>query len=199
MDNRQSPARGPLIVSRHGRPALDHNIGPRLSADEYRDWWQRYEIGGLADDQDVPAELLDAVSGADIVLSSSRRRAAETANRASGGKHAQPDAVFDEAPMPPPSLNGRKLAAKTWYVVARIAWLLGHTEGEENLADTRLRAKQAALTLHEAAEGKAVYVAAHGWFNRMLRRPLRKLGWVCVRDGGDDYWSYRVYEYRRKS
>ncbi|MEM9285861.1 MAG: hypothetical protein AAGA39_08255, partial [Pseudomonadota bacterium] len=38
----------------------------------------------------------------------------------------------------------------------------------------------------------ASLAAAHGWFNRMLRRPLRKLGWVCVYDGGDKYWSYRV-------
>ena len=25
---------------------------------------------------------------------------------------------------------------------------------------------------------------------------LKKLGWKCVRDGGDSYWSFRVYEYR---
>jgi hypothetical protein len=30
----------------------------------------------------------------------------------------------------------------------------------------------------------------------MLRPELRRLGWTCVQDGGDSYWSFRVYEYR---
>ena len=34
------------------------------------------------------------------------------------------------------------------------------------------------------------------WFNRVLRPKLRGAGWVCVRDGGDTYWSWRRYEYR---
>ncbi|MFN3313950.1 MAG: histidine phosphatase family protein, partial [Hyphomonas sp.] len=66
----------------------------------------------------------------------------------------------------------------------------------ESIAEARLRANAAARHLHEASEGGKVYLAAHGWFNRMLRPELRRLGWVCVHDGGDQYWSYRVYEYR---
>ena len=60
----------------------------------------------------------------------------------------------------------------------------------------RLRAMEAAQKLHEASEAGKVYLAAHGWFNRMLRPELKKLGWRCVRDGGDSYWSFRIYEYR---
>jgi hypothetical protein len=28
----------------------------------------------------------------------------------------------------------------------------------------------------------------------MLRPQLKKLGWENVHDGGDKYWSYRIYE-----
>ena len=67
-------------------------------------------------------------------------------------------------------------------------------------ASDRLRrlilAHRAAQKLHEASVDTKVYLAAHGWFNRMLRPELKKLGWKCVRDGGDSYWSFRVYEYR---
>jgi hypothetical protein len=39
----------------------------------------------------------------------------------------------------------------------------------------------------------SVAVLAHGWFNRMMRPHLKNLGYVCIYDGGDWHWSYRVY------
>jgi broad specificity phosphatase PhoE len=89
-----------------------------------------------------------------------------------------------------------KALPKTWNVLARTAWLAGHSIGGENSKEARLRARIAALRLHEASAQGKVYLAAHGWFNRMLRPELRQLGWVCAQDGGDRYWSYRVYIYR---
>jgi hypothetical protein len=31
----------------------------------------------------------------------------------------------------------------------------------------------------------------------MLRPALQRRGWVCVRDGGDWYWSWRRYELKK--
>ena len=191
--------RGPIIVSRHGRPALNRAAGPKLTWQEYQDWWQRYEAGSLAADQNVPLALKQAVEGVDLVLSSVRLRAVETAQWATEGREPQQHAVFNEAPLPPPRLKGRKYLPKTWNILARMVWLRGHSLDGESVTEARQRAREAAEHLHAAAEGQSVYLAAHGWFNRMLRRPLKRLGWVCVRDGGDKYWSYRVYEYRGKS
>ncbi|WP_084419393.1 histidine phosphatase family protein [Henriciella litoralis] len=190
--------RGPIIVSRHGKPALDRTAGPRLNWEEYRDWWSRYEIGSLADGQMAPDNLKEAVADADVVLSSIAPRAIETARLASG-REPETDPLFVEAPLPPPRFKKKKYLPKTWNVLARTAWLYGHSlDGESNRA-ARARAGQAALRLHEAAAEGKVYLAAHGWFNRMLRPAMTKIGWVCVRDGGDKYWSYRIYEYRGKS
>jgi broad specificity phosphatase PhoE len=84
---------------------------------------------------------------------------------------------------------------KTWNKLARAAWLLGHHDGDEHIRDARARAAQAAAKLVDAAQGGSdVVLAAHGWFNRMLRPQLLKLGWYCVHDGGDKYWSYRIYK-----
>lgn len=190
--------RGRVIVSRHGRPALDRSAGPRLTWQEYRNWWDRYEAGSLALDQDVPQKLKDAVQDIDIVFSSIRPRAVETAQWATLGRTPIQDPLFNEAPLPPPRLKGRKYLPKTWNILARMFWLRGHSLDGESVSEARQRAYQAALKLHEAAAGQDVYLAAHGWFNRMLRRPMKKIGWVCVRDGGDKYWSFRVYEYRGK-
>lgn len=193
------PRRGPIIVSRHGRPALNRSAGPKLNWKEYRDWWERYEAGSLAEDQSAPQKLKDAVAEIDLVLSSVRPRAIQTANWATDGRAPEQHAVFNEAPLPPPRFKTRRYLPKTWNILARTAWLRGHKLDGESVNEARERAKQAAQVLHEKAESQSVYLAAHGWFNRMLRRPLRKLGWVCVYDGGDKYWSYRIYEYRGKS
>lgn len=195
----QQPVRGPIIVSRHGRPALNRSAGPKLDWKEYCDWWDRYEAGSLAKDQSPPQKLKDAVAEVDLVLSSARRRAVETANWATDGRESEQNAVFNEAPLPPPRFKTKRYLPKTWNILARTAWLRGHSLDGESVHDARARAIQAANVLHERAQGQSVYLAAHGWFNRMLRRPLKKLGWVCVYDGGDKYWSYRVYEYRGKS
>ncbi len=197
--SQSKPSRGPIIVSRHGRPALDRSAGPKLTWQEYRDWWERYEAGSLADDQTPPEKLKSVVANVDLVLSSVRPRAKETANWATDGRDAEPHEVFNEAPLPPPRLKSRKYLPKTWNILARAAWLRGHSLDGESVHEARARAQRAAKHLHEAASDKSVYLAAHGWFNRMLRRPLKQLGWVCVYDGGDKYWSFRVYEYRGKS
>ncbi|MEO1322722.1 MAG: histidine phosphatase family protein [Pseudomonadota bacterium] len=177
---------------------MDRTAGPKLSWQEYIAWWESYEAGGLAEGQEVPQRLIDAVEHVDLVLSSERSRAIETATRATNGRTPQPNAVFNEAPLPPPRFKTRKYLPKTWNVLARSFWLRGHSLDGESVSEARARAVDAATALHDAADGKSVYLAAHGWFNRMLRHPLKKLGWVCIYDGGDKYWSYRVYEYRGK-
>lgn len=197
--DKDSRKRGPIIVSRHGRPALNRAEGPRLTWQEYRDWWERYEAGGLASDQTAPERLKSLVRDVDLVISSARLRAIETARWATEGREPDTNPVFNEAPLPPPRWASRKYLPKTWNVLARTAWLNGHKLDGESVQEARARAVIAAQTLHELAEGQSVYLAAHGWFNRMLRRPLNGLGWVCVYDGGDKYWSHRVYEYRGKS
>ena len=191
--------RGPIIISRHGRPALDRNAGPKLDWREYIEWWNAYEAGGLADDQAPPLELVEAVSDIDTVVSSVRLRAVQTATHATMGRTPKQEALFNEAPLPPPRLKGVRYLPKTWNILARVAWMRGHCLDGESVAEARLRAKQAAKLLDELADQGSVYLAAHGWFNRMLRRPLRRLNWVCVRDGGDKYWSFRVYHYTGKS
>lgn len=190
------PVKGPLVISRHGRPALNRREGPRLTWREYVDWWARYEAGSLAPDQMPPDSLMEAVADADVVLSSMRARAMETAALAAPHLQASPDAVFNEAPLPPPRLPGVRYLPKTWNVLARTAWLSGHAMDGESFKEARTRARLAAGVLNEAARQGKVYLAAHGWFNRMLRPALRDLGWREVRDGGDKYWSFRVYEYR---
>lgn len=185
---------GPIIISRHGRPALNRSEGPKLDWAEYKDWWARYEVGSLAEGQVAPEILKEAVMGSDVVLSSTRPRAFETAQLAASWAEIEQSDLFIEANLPPPVWKGVKFLPKTWNVLARAAWMQGHKLDGEGVKDARARANRAADVLIERAQEGQVYLAAHGWFNRMLRPRLKERGWKCTYDGGDSYWSFRRYE-----
>jgi broad specificity phosphatase PhoE len=187
---------GRIIIVRHGRPVLNRNEGPRLDWKAYRDWWLRYEQSPLADGQTCPEALIREIPDDAVLLSSLRPRAMQTADRLARGREVRRDPTFNEAPLPPPRWKTRHLP-KTWNKIARVVWLMGHHDGDEHVRDARKRAGKAADMLVEAAaEGRDVVLAAHGWFNRMVRPELKKRGWTCIHDGGDKYWSYRIYQKR---
>jgi broad specificity phosphatase PhoE len=187
---------GRIIIVRHGRPVLNRNEGPRLDWKAYREWWQQYEQSPLADGQKCPEALIREVSEDAVVISSMRPRAMQTADRLARGREVRRDPTFNEAPLPPPRWKARYLP-KTWNKIARVVWLMGHHDGDEHVKDARRRAGKAAdLLIEAAADGRDVVLAAHGWFNRMVRPELKKRGWTCAYDGGDKYWSYRIYQRR---
>lgn len=187
--------RGPIIVARHGRPALDRDLGPRLSWSEYVDWWSAYEAGALEEGQVAPDALKAAVADSDIFLTSSRLRAQQTMQSAAPGREFLSHAVYDEAPLPPPRFGWLKLLPRNWNVLSRIVWIGGHSLDGESIREARARARIAAKQLHEQALEGQVFLAAHGWFNRMIRRELKKLGWRCTYNGGDSYWAWRTYHF----
>jgi len=190
----QSLSPGSITIARHGRP--DANRERWLDWRGYEDWWDNeYQPAGLVDGQSVPDALIRAAAESHTVFASSLRRAIETAQAVAPDRAPVIDPVFIEAELPPPPMPGRFMA-KTWGVFARCSWWMGWSRGRESRADAEARARKAADQLIEAAAAGPVVLCAHGWFNRMLRPQLRGAGWVCVRDGGDTYWSWRRYEYR---
>jgi len=187
---------GRIIVVRHGRPTLNRNEGPRLDWKAYRDWWSRYEQSPLAEGQTCADQLFKEIPDDAVMFSSVRPRAMQTADHLARGKKVTRNEVFNEAPLPPPRWKARYLP-KTWNKIARVVWMMGHHDGDEHVKAAKARASKAADLLIEAAGGgQDVVLAAHGWFNRMLRPQLKKRGWTCVHDGGDKYWSYRIYRKR---
>ena len=187
---------GRIIVVRHGRPQVIPKEGPPMGWRDYKAWWDRYELSSLKEGQTCPDALLKEVGEDAIILSSARPRAIQTAGHLGRGRTVTHDAMFNEAPLPPPRMIGH-MRPKNWNKIARLLWMLGHSGGEEHVRDAKRRAARAAEQLIRTAEesgGRDVVLAAHGWFNRMLRPQLKKRGWANVHDGGDKYWSFRVYE-----
>lgn len=187
-------APGAITIARHGRPDADRTV--KIDWREYENWWKGYDDAGLAPGQTPPSCIVQAAKEAAVVFSSTLPRAIETARAAAPGRELVIDPDFVEAPLPPPQMSGL-LKPGTWGVYARIFWWFGAARGLETRKEAEFRAERAAEKLVLAAERGPVLLCAHGWFNRMLRPPLRRRGWKCVQDGGDTYWSCRRYEQTR--
>ena len=192
-DSRASRSRpGAITLARHGEPSLSRRI--RLNAEGYRRWWAAYEEGGILPDQSPPEGLIRLAREADVIFASTRRRAVETAQAVVAGRHFVRDPIFIEAPLPPPPLPAAlKLSPKTWGFVSRVAWwFLGYAEAGESRAEAQARCDAAVDRLVAAAESEGdVLVLAHGFFNTMLARELRRRGWRMTEHEGYVYWGRR--------
>lgn len=188
-------APGWILLARHGEPALSRKI--RLNAEGYREWWGRYEEGGILEGQTPPTGLLEMARQADVIFASTRRRAIETAEAVVGGKHFIRDTVLIEAPLPPPRLPAFvKLNPKVWGFISRFCWwYFNNHSGEESRGQAEVRARGIADRLIvEAEAGRNVLVLAHGFFNTMIGIELKKIGWRSVEGRGYRYWSTRLFK-----
>jgi broad specificity phosphatase PhoE len=186
---------GAVILARHGEPALSRKV--RLSAQEYRTFWASYEVGGILAGQAPPPLLRASVAGAGVMVSSTRLRSIESAQALAPGREFAHEAVLVEAPLPPPNLPGFvRLSPRIWGFLARFWWwFFNHHEDAESRREAEVRADRAAAMLVElAADGQDVVVLAHGFFNFMIGRSLRRMGWRMTASQGFKYWSTRRFE-----
>lgn len=196
LESKRAVARpGAIIIARHGKPDCDRRV--RIDWRGYVEWWDQYNASGLMPNQASRRErLIETAKEADHIFSSATRRAIETAEAVAAGRPVIQDPVFAEAPLPPPRMWGRH-KPRWWGVLARVSWWFGNAHGEESRKEAEQRAEAAVATLTaRALRGETVFLAAHGWFNRMMRRVLKQQGWTEVENHGDRYWAYRRFEKR---
>ena len=181
-----------IVLIRHGRPDLSRNV--TLTAQGYRDWWQRYDSVGLMAGAKMPPRIRELVEDAERIGSSPLPRALETARMSRDWEepdHILPDMV--EAPLPPPNLGPLRFRPLTWGTISRILWLCRGTEGCETARESRERAARVAGELETLTPTGRTVIFAHGWFNRSVGRALRRRGWRLVEGRGDGYWSFRRF------
>lgn len=186
---------GAIVLARHGEPALSRKV--KLTAAGYREFWANYEVLGILPGQTPPPALRQFVEGCGALVSSTRQRAIESAEKVAEGRHFDRHDILIEAPLPPPNLpHWIKLSPSVWGFIARFWWwFFDHHEGQETRSEAEARAdRAAALLIGLAAGGEDVVVLAHGFFNYMIGRALRRMGWKLVRSEGYKYWSMRRFE-----
>lgn len=186
---------GRIVTVRHGRPNVDRSV--QISSAEYGRWWADYDRAGLASDQFPPDSLREIAASCQIVLTSTLPRAIETAGKlVPPGMIVPQDALFVEAPLPPPPIPFLRLNPTRWGQISRGFWFLGFApHGVEGHFETRARVRAAAdVLIAAAASGQNVMLCAHGYLNWMLDGRMRALGWIRdVHEGKNHFWSYRCY------
>jgi broad specificity phosphatase PhoE len=185
---------GAIVLARHGEPVLSRKV--RLNAREYRDFWARYEVLGLLPGQSPPKILTAFAERCDVLVSSTRLRSIESAEKLAQGRAFAREEMLVEAPLPPPNWPAWiRLKPSIWGFIARVCWwFFNHHEGQESRRQAEARADQAALMLElRANQGEEVVVLAHGFFNFMIGRALKRRGWKLAHSEGWKYWSMRRF------
>jgi len=182
-----------IVLVRHGRPAIA--IAPRTSHHGFRSYIDAYEAAGLDPSSAPPAELQDLVAELDSVFTSGKPRAHDSARVLAPNAELIAEPLFVEAPLASPRIPLLRMRVTKWAVVARILWHAGLHPRIESYRRAKKRAKAAAdiLVARARKEGIAVLVA-HGYFNLMIGRELRRRGFAQTGTHRARYWNSVVYE-----
>jgi len=183
-----------IVLVRHGRPDIE--ASPRTSHDGFRRYIDEYQEAGLDPMSVPPEELLDLVKGLNAVHTSDAPRANDSARTLLPEAELIADPLFAEAPLASPRIPLLKMKVPLWAVMARIMWHAGYHPEIENYRRAKSRANQAADILVDRAvsnEGIAVLVA-HGYFNAMIGRILRKRGFCRTGSHRVRFWNAVVYQ-----
>lgn len=181
-----------IILIRHGRPNIA--TAPRTSHSEFRTYIDDYEEAGLDPDSMPPEELQDLLGEIDAVFTSERKRSVDSARVLAPHAELIADPLFAEAPLASPPIPLLKMKVPKWAVMARILWHAGYHPEIENYRRAKHRAVQAAdiLVKRARADGAAALVA-HGYFNYIIGRELRRRGFRKSGSHRAQFWNSVVY------
>jgi len=181
-----------IILIRHGRPNIPTN--PRTSHREFRSYIDAYEDAGLDPESIPPEELQDLLGELDAVFTSERKRSVDSARALAPHAELIADPLFAEAPLASPPIPLLKMKVPKWAVVARILWHAGYHPEIENYRRAKNRAVHAAdILVKRARQDGAAALVAHGYFNYILGRELRRRGFRKSGSHRAQFWNSVVY------
>ena len=181
-----------VILIRHGRPNIA--TAPRTSHREFRSYIDAYEDAGLDPTSMPPEELQDLLGEIDAVFTSERRRSVDSARALAPHAELIADPLFAEAPLASPPIPLLKMKVPKWAVVARILWHAGYHPEIENYRRAKHRAVQAAdILVKRARTDGAAALVAHGYFNYIIGRELRRRGFRKSGSHRAQFWNSVVY------
>ena len=182
-----------IILIRHGRP--DVNINQKIYATQLKLFVDKYNKKGISFNSFPPKKLKESIHS--IILSSDLKRSVDSvkALQLSDKVLIDSDSLFREAGIPFANWKGVRLKAKTWFVIFRILWCFGYSNGCESKYESTLRAKRGAKKLIEYSnQHKSVTLMGHGIMNKLLSNELKSLGWREKNRWGFSYWGVRVLQ-----
>lgn len=167
-----------ITLIRHGKSLWTEN--KPITCREFKVWVEKYDSHGVFEEESYPLETLEKLDAANIVFTSDLKRAIESAKFLNPNLQIISDSLFRETELPIPlaKLWELKLNASIWAVILRYLWFCGYSNGCESLKDAKRRAEKASkLLVKYANEHKNVVLVGHGFFNMLIGKELKKMGW----------------------
>jgi len=184
-----------IILIRHGQPAIA--LRPRTSHHGFTDYMSAYEAAGLDPASLPPQELRDLVKELGEVFTSGLPRAHQSAKVLAPHAELIADPLFAEAPLASPRIPLLNMRVPSWAVVARVLWHAGYNPKIENYRQARKRAGEAAdILTAKVMDGGSVALVAHGYFNAMIGRQLRRRGFLRTGAHRVRYWNAVIYQWK---
>ncbi len=182
-----------ISLIRHGKSK--HIENNRITSKEFQDWVEKYNKSGVFEENNYPSVTLKKIATANIVMTSDLKRSIESAGLINQNIRVVSNALFRETELPSfPSILGLKLSPNSWAVILRCLWFIGYSRQCESWLDAKQRAKQASKQLVKyAGEHQSVVLVGHGFFNRLIAKELKKMGWDGKRKSSMKHWNCTTY------
>jgi broad specificity phosphatase PhoE len=91
---------------------------------------------------------------------------------------------------------GIKLNASIWAVILRCLWFSGYSSGCESLKEAKIRAEEASKVLDTCAKDHTnVVLVGHGFFNKLIGKELKKMGWIGKKKTSSKHWNATTYSF----
>ncbi|MBW8350374.1 histidine phosphatase family protein [Bacillus sp. IITD106] len=183
-----------IVLIRHGKSLWTEDR--LITCQEFKNWVEKYDSHGVFEEASYPLQTLEKIRTAKIVVTSDLTRSVESARLLNPNIHTISDPLFRETELPVPiiKLFGLKLNASLWAVLLRCLWFIGYSKGCESLREAKKRAEKASrLLINFAKEHQNVVVVGHGFFNMLMAKELKKLGWVSAKKKSSKHWQSTTF------
>lgn len=179
-----------IIFIRHAK--VDINNSEKIGSLSLEKWVNDYDTAPIDKEKKPPTETIGFAKKADVVVSSTLRRAIDSAAELGVEIHEQ-NSLFNEAGIPEVNIPFLKLKPKAWLVILRTMLLFGLGKNDTSLKASKAQAKSAMLRLLAlSVEYESVVLVGHGGMNWLIRKALIKEGWVLDGKASNKNWGLTV-------
>jgi len=181
-----------IILIRHAK--VDSDNSEKMDSFSLQKWVEAYDSAPIHANSLPSKEVETHAKNADLVLTSTLRRAIDSAGVLGVEVHEQ-NPLFDEAGIPEVNIPFLKLKPKTWLVILRVLLLLGLGKKDTSLKASKIQAEAAAKRLLAlSAEHERVVIVGHGGMNWLIRKALMQEEWTLEASTGHSNWGMTVLQ-----
>ena len=179
-----------ILLIRHAKVDIDNT--KKIDVQSLKNWVESYDTAPIVADSLPPEQTVTLAKKADVMVTSTLRRAIDSAKVLGVEVHMQ-NVLFNEAAIPEIVIPYLKLKPKSWLVILRLMLLLGLGKKETSLKASKEQAKKAAIELETLAkEHNKVVLVGHGGMNWLIGKVLIKKGWKIENKVSHENWGVTI-------